>query len=65
MGMSIYNPGDGKRLQIEVCNEVHLVCTFPRNRHLKSKEFDIYLDGFEDALNKIEDIKYERKNTHE
>jgi hypothetical protein len=58
--LSIYNPGDGRRYQMEVMDDYKLVCSFPRNHHISKKEFDFYLDGFEAALSKIEDIKFDK-----
>lgn len=46
--LSAYNPGDGKRWQIELQKDGKISQCFPHHGHWKTKDFDRYLDGMLD-----------------
>ena len=50
--LSVFRPGDGTRYQIEVYHtgETGTYKDFPRGGHYRTRDFELYLDGLQAAI---------------
>lgn len=52
--LSVYNPGDGTKYQVQILDDGKEVISFPHNYHKNGSKFDDYLEGLLDALETLQ-----------